>query len=166
MDDLIIWPGWVAGAAIGLYMLVQYWYSGILLGCSSAYCNPLTTFSRLELFTTGDTGSFNNWRLWFSIGIPLGSGLAAFTSPEYHWQLTLSMGEKYESLLPQTLWQRIVVLFAGGLAMGFGARLAGGCTSGHVISGVSLLNPPSLLAAVLFFAGGLAAVQLLFAIAG
>lgn len=164
MTELTIWSGWVAGAGIGVYMLVQYWYSGILLGCSAAYCNPLSIVSRLALFSSGDTGRFNNWRLWFSIGIPLGAGIAAITSPEYQWQITLSMGEKYDAILPDSLWERVSLLFVGGIALGLGARMAGGCTSGHVISGVSLLNPPSLLASALFFAGGLVTVQLMFSI--
>ena len=46
--------------------------------------------------------------------------------------------------------------------MGIGARMSGGCTSGHVIVGCSLLNPASLIAGVVFFAGGLLVVQLLF----
>lgn len=49
-----------------------------------------------------------------------------------------------------------------GMLMGVGARLAGGCPSGHVISGCALLNPPNLLAGALFFAGGLITAQLLF----
>lgn len=162
MGDLIVWSGWVGGTAIGLYMLAQYWYTGVTLGCSAAYCNPLSTFSRLDLFSTGEFACFNNWRLWFSVGIPLGAAIAALTSPGYEWKITLSMGEMYDSVLPQSVWMRVLLLFAGGICMGYGARLAGGCTSGHVISGVSLLNQPSLLAAILFFAGGLISVQLLF----
>jgi uncharacterized membrane protein YedE/YeeE len=46
--------------------------------------------------------------------------------------------------------------------IGFGARLAGGCTSGHAIAGMSKLNATSLLAAMGFFAGGIVMVQMLF----
>lgn len=48
-----------------------------------------------------------------------------------------------------------LVLLIGGLAIGFGARYAGGCTSGHAISGLSNLQLPSLFAVVGFFIGGL-----------
>jgi uncharacterized membrane protein YedE/YeeE len=41
--------------------------------------------------------------------------------------------------------------------------MAGGCQSGHAINGMSMLNPPSLLASAGFFVGGLVAVQTLFA---
>lgn len=46
--------------------------------------------------------------------------------------------------------------------MGFGARWAGGCTSGHAISGLSNLQLPSLVAVLGFFAGGLLMTHLLF----
>ena len=47
-------------------------------------------------------------------------------------------------------------LFIGGILIGFGTRYAGGCTSGHAITGISNLNWPSLVATIFFFVGGLA----------
>lgn len=47
------------------------------------------------------------------------------------------------------------ILLFGGLLVGFGARYAGGCTSGHAISGLSNLQLPSLIAVAGFFIGGL-----------
>jgi uncharacterized protein len=51
----------------------------------------------------------------------------------------------------------LVMLGAGGFLVGFGARYAGGCTSGHAISGLADFQVPSLVAVVGFFAGGLLA---------
>ncbi len=48
-----------------------------------------------------------------------------------------------------------LVLSIGGLLVGFGTRYAGGCTSGHAISGLSDLQMPSLIAVMGFFIGGL-----------
>ena len=56
----------------------------------------------------------------------------------------------------------IVILVVGGILVGFGARYAGGCTSGHAISGLSNLQLPSLIAVIGFFIGGLVMVHLLF----
>ena len=50
-----------------------------------------------------------------------------------------------------------VMIVIGGFLVGFGARYAGGCTSGHAISGLANLQLPSLLAVLGFFAGGLLA---------
>ncbi|MBK8611280.1 MAG: YeeE/YedE family protein [Chitinophagaceae bacterium] len=48
-----------------------------------------------------------------------------------------------------------LVLSLGGLMVGFGSRYAGGCTSGHAISGLSDLQIPSLISVIGFFIGGL-----------
>lgn len=56
----------------------------------------------------------------------------------------------------------IVLLVVGGLLIGFGTRYAGGCTSGHAISGLSDLQLPSLIAVIGFFIGGLLMVHGLF----
>ncbi|MDA7803582.1 YeeE/YedE family protein [Crocinitomix sp.] len=48
-----------------------------------------------------------------------------------------------------------LILIIGGVLIGFGARYAGGCTSGHAISGLSNLQIPSLIAVIGFFAGGI-----------
>ena len=49
----------------------------------------------------------------------------------------------------------ILILILGGILIGFGSRYAGGCTSGHAISGMSNLQLPSLKAVIGFFVGGL-----------
>lgn len=56
----------------------------------------------------------------------------------------------------------MALLILGGFLIGFGARYAGGCTSGHAISGLSNLQLPSLIAVIGFFIGGLVMVHLLF----
>jgi hypothetical protein len=56
----------------------------------------------------------------------------------------------------------ILILLLGGVLIGFGTRYAGGCTSGHAISGLSNLQIPSLKAVIGFFVGGLIMAYLLF----
>lgn len=56
----------------------------------------------------------------------------------------------------------LAVLAIGGLFVGFGARYAGGCTSGHAISGLSDLQLPSLIAVIGFFIGGLSMIHFIF----
>ncbi len=55
----------------------------------------------------------------------------------------------------------ILMLLGGGILVGFGTRYAGGCTSGHAISGLSNLQVPSLIAVIGFFIGGLVMVHLI-----
>ena len=54
-----------------------------------------------------------------------------------------------------------ILLLVGGLLVGFGTRYADGCTSGHSITGMSILNWPSLVATISFFAGGLFVVHII-----
>ena len=53
-------------------------------------------------------------------------------------------------------------MFAGGLFIGFGTRLAGGCTSGHGIFGLSNFERPSLISTISFMAGGMLTTQLIY----
>jgi uncharacterized membrane protein YedE/YeeE len=64
-----------------------------------------------------------------------------------------------ESLSDPKIW---IILLIAGFLVGFGTRYAGGCTSGHAISGLSNLQRPSLIAVIGFFIGGLIMVHLLF----
>ena len=166
MGNLIVWSGWIGGIGIGLYLLFQFWVTNKPLGCSTSYGHMCGVVSRTRYFRTGEYENLNNWRIWFVIGLPIGGALAAITSPDYHWTLSFSMGEMYDSVLPEALWAKALVLVSGGILMGLGARMAGGCTSGHAISGISFLNVPSMLAGGMFFAGGIIAVQTIFAIFG
>ncbi len=77
-----------------------------------------------------------------------------------------------QTLLPTELysWEAVLslkgllILVIGGFLVGFGTRYAGGCTSGHAITGLSSLQLPSLIAVVGFFIGGLIMIHLLFPI--
>jgi uncharacterized membrane protein YedE/YeeE len=57
---------------------------------------------------------------------------------------------------------KLAWMFGGGLFIGFGTRLAGGCTSGHGIFGLSNLELPSLVATLSFMGGGLVTTQILY----
>ncbi|MCC6750610.1 MAG: YeeE/YedE family protein [Deltaproteobacteria bacterium] len=165
MTEVVVWSGWIGGIGIGLYGLAQLWLSGQPLGVSTGFGNVCALASRRSFFRTGPYADPFNWRLWFLLGIPLGGLLAALSSPG-PLVASFSLGRLYDQVLPSAVWAKGAVLFAGGALMGLGARMADGCTSGHAIAGVSLLNPPSLLAAAGFFVGGTAAVQALFRLTG
>lgn len=60
-----------------------------------------------------------------------------------------------------TTWRGVLMMVGGGFLVGFGASYAGGCTSGHAISGLADFQLPSLVAVIGFFAGGLAATWLI-----
>lgn len=161
MTEVIVWSGWAGGIGIGLYAVFQLLISGKLLGVSTAYGNVCSYISKAAFFRQGEYSDRANWRLWFIIGLPLGGLIAALTSPG---AITagFDLGILYESVMPDALWMKGLVLFTGGIMIGYGSRLAGGCPSGHSIAGMSLLNPPSILASAGFFIGGILMVQSMF----
>ena len=68
---------------------------------------------------------------------------------------------EFFSLAALTTWRGMVMIIGGGLLVGFGTAYAGGCTSGHAISGLADFQLPSLVAVVGFFAGGLISTWLI-----
>jgi uncharacterized membrane protein YedE/YeeE len=57
---------------------------------------------------------------------------------------------------------KLIWMFVGGLFIGFGTRMAGGCTSGHGIFGMSNFELPSLVSTISFMTGGIVTTQLLY----
>ncbi len=143
------WPWWLSGILIGLTVPLLYILAGKAFGISTslqqagAMCAP---HSKLEYLSKFDRKA-NLWTLVFAAGIALG----AFFSTQF-------LMESAAPFFPESFHSvaGAVRLLLGGFLVGFGTRYAGGCTSGHSITGISNLNWPSLLATICFFAGGLA----------
>ena len=159
-----VWAAWIGGLLIGSYALLQFWVTGKPLGVSTGYGSVCSLVSNSPYFCEGEYKERLSWRVYFLVGLPLGGVLAFATSSGVdlsQWTLHFEM-DAYEAVLPSESWLRALVLVGGGVLIGYGARLAGGCTSGHSIAGMGMLNPPSFLASVGYFIGGILAVQFLF----
>jgi hypothetical protein len=83
------------------------------------------------------------------LSIFLGGWVAAVTAGRF--ELRFDMGDGFRQLVTDNPTTMIVVLFVGGVLVGFGTRLAGGCSSGHGLSGCGRLRPVSILATAVFF---------------
>ncbi|NYV76254.1 YeeE/YedE family protein, partial [Streptomyces sp. UH6] len=92
------------------------------------------------------------------ISIFLGGLIAAVTSGRF--DLRLDMGPGFRSLVTADPVTMVALLFVGGVLVGFGTRLAGGCSSGHGLNGCGRLSPVSIVATAVFF-GTAAAVSFL-----
>jgi hypothetical protein len=68
----------------------------------------------------------------------------------------LTLGDSHAELFPVSMGWTVAILFFGGLVGGFGARMAGGCPSGHGLAGLSLFSPGSLVALASYFVTGVA----------
>lgn len=173
--DLLLqpWPWYVAGPMIALVMFLLL-YFGKTFGVSG----NLRTMCAMS--GGGKVASFFNfewnkqvWNLIFALGTLIGGTLTAyFLMPSEAVALNPSTVDALRNLgfenpggqyLPNEIFgsgalsslKGLSLLFGGGALVGFGARYAGGCTSGHAISGLSNLQIPSLIAVIGFFIGGL-----------
>lgn len=176
------WPWYIAGPLIGLIVPILLLMGGKQFGVSEnlrhtcAACLP----GKVEFFQY-DWKKTGGWNLVFIGGTVLGGFIGGWLlnnpEPINISQKTITelqaLGiNNFSGLMPQDLfnWQNltslkgIVVMVVGGFLIGFGARYAGGCTSGHAISGLANLQLASLLAVIGFFIGGLIITYLIYPI--
>lgn len=166
------WPWYFSGFMIVLIMLMLIFW-GKSFGFSSnlrTICSMAGAGKKVKFF------DFNwkaqQWNLLFLLGSIIGGWISAqFLSNPNELQLSAitvaelkGLGIHFNgSLNPEELFSLAalsspktwLLLLSGGILVGFGSRYAGGCTSGHAISGLSNLQLPSLIAVVGFFIGGL-----------
>ena len=104
-----------------------------------------------------------DWQWMLVVGIVIGSLISALLSGDFRWQWVPS---SWEAAFGGNALLRVIVALIGGVFLGFGARWAGGCTSGHGIGGTLQLAASSWISAVCFFIGGILTAQLLFKLLG
>ena len=174
------WHWAVSGFLIGMVMLTLI-YFGKAFGMSSnlrSLC-AMTGIGKKVPFFNWDWRS-QRWNLAVVVGAMIGGYVAVnflndasnvAINPKTVVQLaTMGIEAPNGKLLPETLFGKeifqspkmICILIVGGILIGFGSRYAGGCTSGHAISGLSNLQWPSLKAVIGFFIGGLIMAHFIF----
>ena len=173
------WPWYVAGPLIGLVVPMLLLVGNRPFGVSSSLRHACAAVlpGRVEFFRY-DWRRTGLWNLAFAAGIVLGGFLAAHVlsagapvaiSDATKAQLAALGIRDFSGLVPRELfnWASLltvrgfVAIVGGGFLVGFGTAYAGGCTSGHGITGLADLQVPSLIAVCGFFAGGLIATWLI-----
>jgi hypothetical protein len=107
-----------------------------------------------------DWGVGYGWMLVF--GMFLGSGVAAVATHRFRQRKDAAMSEMWTAQFGNHKAKRFVQAFIGGLLLLFGARFAGGCTSGHMISGISQLAVGSFVFGVAIFISGIITAKMLY----
>ena len=173
------WPWYVAGPLIGLFVPALLLSGNRVFGlssnlrhlCAAAFHGPVAFF-RYDWRREG------GWNLAFVSGIVIGGAIAAHllsngASVQISTATQASLAalgiHDFTGLAPREIFhwgalatgRGIVMMVGGGFLIGFGTAYAGGCTSGHAISGLADFQVPSLIAVVGFFAGGLISTWLL-----
>ncbi len=176
------WPWYVSGPCLAIVMYLLL-YFGRTFGMSSnlrTLCAIGGAGKRTEFFKF-DWKS-QRWNLVVVLGAIFG-GFIAHTFLSNPTAIDLSeatvkdltaygFNNVGQNLLPPELFswdavfslKGILILTVGGFLVGFGTRYAGGCTSGHAITGLSSLQLPSLIAVIGFFLGGLIMIHLIYPI--
>lgn len=167
------WPWYVAGPMIALVMLSLLLF-GNSFGISSnlrTICSILGGGKNCEYFDFDWKNQV--WNLVFAAGLIIGGAISGYYLSD-GGEIALSAATTSElkemgienpgnGFVPSEIfsWESLltikgfIMLIVGGFLVGFGTRYAGGCTSGHAISGLSDLQPASLIAVIGFFIGGL-----------
>lgn len=169
------WPWYVAGPIIGLIVPALLLTGGRQFGISENLRHICAASAPAGIpFFDYDWRANGTWNLVFVVGVTLGAFLTTLLLPG---DGTVAMSEAtradlaaigvsdFDGLVPREIFSMegllslkgVVSIVIGGFLVGFGARYAGGCTSGHAISGLSNLQLPSLIAVIGFFVGGLIA---------
>jgi hypothetical protein len=160
------WSPYVVGAAIGALSWLTFYFSDKAIGASSFYAQVSGFIGKLfakrhtqSLAYFKDNPPRVGWEFVFVLSTIVGGAIAAVTGGEFvnEW-----LPPMWTARFGDSIPLRAAVAFGGGILMGFGARLAGGCTSGHGISGTMQLNVASWIAAICFFIGGIAVAIPLF----
>ncbi len=168
------WPWYVAGPIIGLIVPLLLLLGNKQFGMSANLRHMCAAAApgNLEFFKY-DWKSSGLWNLTIVLGVLIGAwvahtflthpGAVVPISPETVADLNALGITDLTGLVPAQLisWEGLmtlpgaIMIIVGGFLVGFGSRYAGGCTSGHAISGLADLQLPSLVAVIGFFAGGL-----------
>jgi uncharacterized membrane protein YedE/YeeE len=161
---------YIAGAGIGIVSCLAFVFADRPLGCSTAFVKARGLIGKLV--SAEKTLSMEyyreivpqvDWPFMIIPGIIIGAFLSSILSGTFH---VFWVPELWASVFGPGVILRIAVALAGGILLGFGARWAGGCTSGHGISGSIQLSLASMVTAACFFAGGIAVALLLYRVIG
>jgi uncharacterized membrane protein YedE/YeeE len=173
------WPWYVVGPLVGLFVPLLLVLGNRQFGLSSNLRHACAAVlpGRVEFFRY-DWREKGLWNLVFALGIVAGGfvGGVLLASPEPIGISERTVADlsalgirEFAGLVPGDLFswaglltfRGFVAVVVGGFLVGFGTAYAGGCTSGHGLSGLADLQPASLVALVGFFVGGIAGTFLL-----
>jgi uncharacterized membrane protein YedE/YeeE len=152
------WSPYVAGVALGLVLLGSFLIMGFGLGSSGAVTRLAVGAAHLVAPKTVEANAYfsqyvgpgkhvlDDWLVFELLGVFLGGALGAYSAGRM--KLGIDKGPRASNV------QRLALALAGGVLMGFSARLARGCTSGQALSGGAALSLGSWVFMMAVFTGG------------
>jgi hypothetical protein len=159
LEEKPFWNPYLAGVALGLVLLASFLVMGHGIGASGA-SNRLAIGAAYLVAPDAVAGNsyfahyvgpglnvLDDWLVFEVLGVFLGGVVGAYSAGRMRRGIQLG-------LRPVSPWARLGLALLGGIAMGFAARLARGCTSGQALTGGSLLSLGSWVFMLAVFAGG------------
>ncbi|MFT3747435.1 MAG: YeeE/YedE thiosulfate transporter family protein [Agriterribacter sp.] len=165
------WPWYVAGPIIGLIVPTLLILGNKHFGISANLRHACAACFPADIKFFKYDWKKETWNFFFAGGIFVGAIIASqlLANPEpvkVNPNLVAEISgygiTDYSNMIPEQIFsfenlftvRGLILLAGGGFLVGFGSRYAGGCTSGHSIMGLSDLQWPSLVATIMFMAGG------------
>lgn len=164
------WSPYIVGIGIGILSWLTFLISNKPIGCSTAFTR---TSGMIEKVFRGKKVEQKlyyqkvkpvvDWEWMLVLGVVIGSLISSLLSGDFQWQWIPS---RWGAVFGESVILRVFTAVFGGICLGFGARWADGCTSGHGISGTLQLAVSSWIAAISFFIGGIITALLLYNVVG
>lgn len=170
------WPWYIAGPLIGLIVPILLILGNKSFGISSSLRHICAACLPASIPFFQYNWKRETWNLWFVAGIIGGAAITTIwfnnpnpidLNPVLVAELRNHSINNFSNQIPIELFnwrnlfslQGFILMVIGGFCIGFGTRYAGGCTSGHSITGLAMLQWPSLVATICFMIGGFTAAN-------
>jgi hypothetical protein len=160
------WSPYAVGLGIGMLSCLSFLISNRPIGVSTAYAQTSGLIGRAVVGSRVDEMPYYRavrpeigWEWMLAVGVLIGAFVSAVLSGDIRFEAVPPLWAR--EFGPSDAWRWLAAVI-GGFLLGVGSRWAGGCTSGHGISGTLQLVAGSWLAVVCFFIGGVATAFLLY----
>ncbi len=158
------WHWAISGVLLGLITLALLFLTNHRLGISTSFESVCALASRRPYFRRDDLHGRGRWRLFFLGGLIIGGAVSALAAHGM-WQPLMDLG-MFDAVFGWSDPGKLAWMAVGGLAIGFGTRLAGGCTSGHGIFGLANLEPASFVTTLAYMAAGVVFTHVTYRLIG
>ncbi|MBN2010034.1 YeeE/YedE family protein [candidate division KSB1 bacterium] len=164
------WSPYAVGIGIGILSWFSFLISRKPIACSTTFAKTSGMIEKLFRGKKVDLKPYYqkeklvlDWQMMLVLGIVIGSLISALLSGDFQWTWVPSI---WATTFGMNSLLRVIVALVGGIFLGFGARWADGCTSGHGISGTLQLTVSSWISVICFFIGGVLMAQFIFKLIG
>jgi hypothetical protein len=162
------WSPYAVGIGIGVLSWLTWLISKKAIGCSTSFARTAGMIEKLIRGKQVENEPYYqevkptvDWQWMLVVGMIVGALISSLLSGDFSWQWVPA---RWAAAFGTNPLNRTLVALVGGILLGFGARWAGGCTSGHGISGTMQLAVSSWISSICFFVGGIAMAQILFSL--